>query len=52
MAKGKTTESETIWGGPTKRFFVAMLTRDISLVDAILDLVARVTRIEGTVSSA
>ena len=24
---------------PTKQFFVSMLTRDISLVDAILDLV-------------
>jgi hypothetical protein len=30
---------DTIWGGPTKRFFVSMLTRDISLQDAILDLV-------------
>jgi hypothetical protein len=30
---------ETIWGGPTKRFFVSMLTRDIELTDAILDLV-------------
>jgi hypothetical protein len=30
---------ETIWGGPTKRSFVSMLTRDIQLVDAILDLV-------------
>lgn len=33
----KTTE--TIWGGPTKRFFVSMLTRDIELSDAILDLI-------------
>lgn len=32
-------EAETIWGGPTKRFFVSMLTRDIELRDAILDLV-------------
>src|SRR6266852_5395134 len=32
-------ERETIWGGPTKRFFVSMLTRDIELKDAILDLV-------------
>ena len=32
-------EPETIWGGPTKRFFVSMLTRDIELKDAILDLV-------------
>lgn len=30
---------ETIWGGPTKRFFVSMLTRDIELTDAILDLI-------------
>ena len=29
----------TIWGGPTKRFFVSMLTRDIQLQDAILDLI-------------
>lgn len=32
-------EGQTIWGGPTKRFFVSMLTRDIELKDAILDLV-------------
>jgi hypothetical protein len=32
-------KQETIWGGPTKRFFVSMLTRDIKLTDAILDLV-------------
>jgi hypothetical protein len=32
-------EQETIWGGPTKRFFVSMLTRDIELKDAILDLI-------------
>jgi hypothetical protein len=32
-------EPKTIWGGPTKRFFVSMLTRDIALTDAILDLV-------------
>lgn len=30
---------ETIFGGPTKRFFVSMLTRDIELKDAILDLI-------------
>lgn len=30
--------SEPIYGGPTKRFFVSMLTRDIELDDAILDL--------------
>jgi hypothetical protein len=30
---------ETIWGGPTKRFFVSMLTRDIELSDALLDLI-------------
>lgn len=28
-----------IYGGPTKRFFVSMLTRDIELNDAILDLI-------------
>lgn len=32
-------KSETIWGGPTKRFFVSMLTRDIRLEDALLDLI-------------
>lgn len=30
--------SNSIYGGPTKRFFVSMLTRDIELDDAILDL--------------
>lgn len=30
---------DTINGGPTKRFFVSMLTRDIELDDAILDLI-------------
>ncbi|MCA3632243.1 MAG: ATP-binding protein [Methylobacterium sp.] len=29
----------TVYGGPTKRFFVSMLTRDIELNDALLDLV-------------
>jgi len=29
----------SIYGGPTKRFFVSMLTRDIELDDAILDLI-------------
>ncbi|MXO90473.1 ATP-binding protein [Pontixanthobacter aquaemixtae] len=29
----------SIYGGPTKRFFVSMLTRDIDLDDAILDLI-------------
>jgi hypothetical protein len=29
---------EPIFGGPTKRFFVSMLTRDIELKDSILDL--------------
>ncbi|GHC01669.1 ATP-binding protein [Thermomonas carbonis] len=33
------TTTDTIWGGPTKRFFVSMLTRDIELSDAILDLI-------------
>lgn len=32
-------DSPTVYGGPTKRFFVSMLTRDIELRDAILDLV-------------
>jgi hypothetical protein len=35
MAKGESKIS----GGPTKRFFVSMLPRDIELKDAILDLV-------------
>ncbi|MEP0708849.1 MAG: ATP-binding protein [Parvibaculum sp.] len=44
MAQSKqTTEASvgetTIFGGPTKRFFVSMLPRDIALDDAILDLV-------------
>lgn len=34
-----TDKSKTIFGGPTKRFFVSMLTRDIQLSDAILDLI-------------
>ena len=28
-----------LYGGPTKRFFISMLTRDIELEDAILDLI-------------
>jgi hypothetical protein len=32
-------DSPTVYGGPTKRFFVSMLTRDIDLGDAILDLI-------------
>lgn len=32
-------DSPTVYGGPTKRFFVSMLTRDIELGDAILDLI-------------
>jgi hypothetical protein len=36
MAQG---EQQTIFGGPTKRFFVSMLTRDIELSDALLDLI-------------
>lgn len=32
-------QEQTIWGGPTKRFFVSMLTRDIELADALLDLI-------------
>ncbi len=31
--------TDTVFGGPTKRLFVSMLTRDIELVDAILDLI-------------
>lgn len=34
----KKGDQPTIYGGPTKRFFVSMLTRDIDLNDAILDL--------------
>lgn len=34
-----TDETKAIYGGPQKRFFVSMLTRDISLEDAIMDLV-------------
>lgn len=30
---------QPLYGGPTKRFFVSMLTRDIDLVAAILDLI-------------
>lgn len=37
--QAKRTKGDTIYGGPTKRFFVSMLTRDIELNDAILDLV-------------
>ena len=35
----KSMKPETVFGGPTKRFFVSMLTRDIDLSDAILDLI-------------
>ena len=35
----KLSIKESIYGGPTKRFFVSMLTRDIELDDAILDLI-------------
>lgn len=38
-SKTVSSKTETIWGGPTKRFFVSMLTRDIELRDAILDLI-------------
>ena len=41
MTKSKATsvaEITEVYGGPTKRFFVSMLTRDIELDDAILDL--------------
>jgi hypothetical protein len=34
----KEDSQATIYGGPTKRLFVSMLTRDIELDDAILDL--------------
>lgn len=34
-----TSSAREIRGGPTKLFFVSMLTKDISLMDAILDLV-------------
>ena len=36
MTKPSTDHAEA---SPTKKFFVSMLTRDISLADAILDLV-------------
>jgi hypothetical protein len=36
--EGGASPSSTIYAGPTKRFFVSMLTRDIELKDAILDL--------------
>jgi hypothetical protein len=50
-------EPETIWGGPTKRFFVSMLTRDIQLSDALLDLVdncvdGATRQLKGRVSKA
>lgn len=35
----KGAEETPLYGGPTKRFFVSMLTRDIDLVAAILDLI-------------
>src|SRR5438874_13660935 len=35
---GGPSPSSIIYAGPTKRFFVSMLTRDIELKDAILDL--------------
>src|ERR1700730_9735962 len=35
---GGSSPSSIIYAGPTKRFFVSMLTRDIELKDAILDL--------------
>src|SRR5712664_1935662 len=37
--EGGSPPSSTIYAGPTKRFFVSMLTRDIELKDAILDLI-------------
>ena len=38
MAESEAHQDE-IFGGPTKRFFVSMLPRDIGLADAILDLI-------------
>lgn len=35
----ETSDQETVLAIPTKQFFVSMLTRDISLADAILDLI-------------
>jgi len=35
----ETVTGDSVWGGPTKRFFVSMLTRDIELTDALLDLI-------------
>lgn len=39
MAKETASSASMLYGGPTKRFFVSMLTRDIELADAILDLI-------------
>ncbi len=39
MTDSKNSDEHTIYGGPTKRLFVSMLTRDIELGDAILDLI-------------
>ena len=36
----------TVDSSPTKEFFVEMLTRDIDLTDAILDLLDMLSRIE------
>ncbi len=38
MASELESESDTVKAAPTKRFFVDMITRDIALQDAILDL--------------
>lgn len=38
-AGAESDNARIIFGGPTKRFFVSMLTRDIELDDAILDLI-------------
>ena len=37
--KKSPAKDDSVWGGPTKRLFVSMLTRDIELSDAILDLI-------------
>lgn len=38
MHEANTMPRDELYGGPTKRFFISMLTRDIELEDAILDL--------------
>jgi len=39
MAQEESTEVKQIQAYPAKRFFVEMLTKDILLLDAVLDLI-------------